>query len=138
MEANGMAKLTSRKSVRRGRRIGIFVYDGMMALDAVGPADVFGLANILCRQEDATAAPPYDVCLVGSRKGPIRTSTGFRITADLSLLDANSALDTLVIPGGYELRDGDAILAFPGVNAWLRRSARQSRRVASICTCPYR
>ena len=96
-----MAKLKSRSSVRRGRRIGIFVYDGMMALDAVGPADVFGLANILCRQEDSAASLPYDVCLVGSRKGPIRTGTGFRITAELSLQDANSSIDTLVIPGGY-------------------------------------
>ena len=120
--------------MRRGRRIGIFVFDGMMALDAVGPADVFGLANILCRQEDSTAALPYDVCLVGSRKGAIKTGTGFRITADLSLQDANSAIDTLVIPGAHELRDADAVLAIPDVIAWLRRSARQSRRVASICT----
>jgi transcriptional regulator GlxA family with amidase domain len=132
--ANGMAMLKSRNSVRRGRRIGIFVYDGMIALDAVGPADVFGLANILSRREDPAAGPNYDVCLVGLRKGPIRTSTGFRMTADLSLRDANSAVDTLVIPGVYELRDVEAILAIPDVNAWLRRSARQSRRVASICT----
>jgi transcriptional regulator GlxA family with amidase domain len=129
-----MAKLKSRNSVRRGRRIGIFVYDGMTALDAVGPADVFGLANVLARQEDSSTAPNYDVCLVGLRKGPIRTSTGFRIMADLSLLDANSAVDTLVIPGVNELCNADAILAIPDVNAWLRRSARQSRRVASICT----
>ena len=129
-----MAMLKSRNSVRRGRRIGIFVYDGMIALDAVGPADVFGLANILSRREDPAAGPNYDVCLVGLRKGPIRTSTGFRMTADLSLRDANSAVDTLVIPGVYELRDVEAILAIPDVNAWLRRSARQSRRVASICT----
>lgn len=132
--ANGMAMLKSRNSVRRGRRIGIFVYDGMIALDAVGPADVFGLANILSRREDPAAGPNYDVCLVGLRKGPIRTSTGFRMTADLSLRDANSAVDTLVIPGVYELRDVEAILAIPDVNAWLRRSARQSRRVASVCT----
>lgn len=129
-----MAKLKSRNPVRRGRRIGIFVYDGVMALDAVGPADVFGLANILLRQEDPAALPHYDVCLVGLRRGPINTSTGFRLSADLSVREANSAVDTLVIPGGYELRDAEAALAIPAVNAWLRRSARQSRRVASICT----
>jgi transcriptional regulator GlxA family with amidase domain len=129
-----VAKLKSRNPVRRGRRVGIFVYDGMMALDAVGPADVFGLANILSRQEDPAAAPNYDVCLVGSRKGPIRTSTGFRIFADLSLRDADSAVNTLIIPGAGELRSAEAILANPDVTAWLRRSARQSRRVASICT----
>jgi transcriptional regulator GlxA family with amidase domain len=129
-----MAKLKSKNPVRRGRRIGIFVYDGVMALDAVGPADVFGLANILRHQEDPTAPPHYDVCFVGSRKGPINTGTGFRITADLSVREANSAVDTLVVPGAYELRDTEIALANPDVNAWLRRSARQSRRVASICT----
>jgi transcriptional regulator GlxA family with amidase domain len=129
-----MAKPKSANSVRRGRRIGIFIYDGMMALDAVGPADVFGLANIMCRQEDPDAAQQYDVCLVGSRKGPIRTGTGFRISADLSLKEAHPTLDTLIVPGGYDQRDAEAALAIPEVSAWLRRSARQSRRVASICT----
>jgi transcriptional regulator GlxA family with amidase domain len=129
-----MAKLKLRNSVRRGRRIGIFVYDGMMALDAVGPADVFGLANTLCREEDPNAALQYDVCLVGSRKGSIRTSTGFKIAADLSLRNADSGIDTLMIPGAGDLRSAEAILANPDVTAWLRRSARQSRRVASICT----
>ena len=134
VNAKGMAKRKSRNAARRGRRIGIFLYDGMMALDAVGPADVFGLANIMCRQEDPAAGQQYDVCLVGSRKGPIRTGTGFKIVADLSLQDADPAFDTLVIPGGYEQRDAEAVLAIPNVTAWLRRSARQSRRVASICT----
>jgi transcriptional regulator GlxA family with amidase domain len=133
-KADGMAKPKSANSVRRGRRIGIFVYDGVMALDAVGPADVFGLANIMCRQEDPNAAQQYDVCLVGSRKGPIRTGTGFRIVADLSLKEADPTFDTLIVPGGYDQRDAEAALAIPEVCAWLRRSTRQSRRVASICT----
>ncbi len=124
----------SPKPARRGRRIGIFVYDGVMALDAVGPADVFGLANILCRHEDPAASEQYDVCLVGSRKGPIKTGTGFRLTADLSLEDADCAFDTLVVPGSYDPRDSEASLAVSGVTAWFRRAARQSRRVASICT----
>jgi transcriptional regulator GlxA family with amidase domain len=129
-----MAKLSPRNSVRRGRRISIFVYDGMVGLDAVGPADVFGLANRLWRHEDPGAPLQYEVCLVGPRKHPIKTCTGLGIRPDLCLRDANSAVDTLVIPGAYELSDADAMLAIPGVEAWLRRSARRSRRVASICT----
>src|SRR5215471_14486703 len=96
-----MAKPCPGNPVRRGRRIGIFVFDGMITLDAVGPADVFGLANNLWRHEDPGAALQYNVCLVGSRKGPIKTNTGLKITADLSLRDANSPFDTLVIPGAY-------------------------------------
>lgn len=118
----------------KGRRIGIFVYDGVMALDAVGPADVFGLANVMVRQEDPAASQQYDICMVGPRKGSVRTSTGFRIAADLTLPDTDPAFDTLVVPGGFDPRDGDAALALPGVKPWLLRAARQSRRVASICT----
>jgi len=40
----------------------------------------------------------------------------------------------LVIPGVDELRNAEAMLAIPDVKARLRRSAQQSRRVASICT----
>jgi hypothetical protein len=35
-KADDMAKPKSANSVRRGRRIGIFVYDGVMALDGGG------------------------------------------------------------------------------------------------------
>jgi len=129
-----MAKPMSKNPVRRGRRIGIFVYDGMMALDAVGPADVFGLANIMCREEDPNASEQYDICLVGSRKGSIRTGTGFRIAVDWSVREADPAFDTLIVPGGANLRDAEFALKIPEVDAWLRRSARQSRRVVSICT----
>jgi len=124
----------SKNPVRRGRRIGIFVYDGVMALDAVGPADVFGLANIMCREENPNASEQYDVCLVGSHKRPIRTGTGFRIAVEWSVHEANPAFDTLIVPGGADLRAAESALEIPEVSAWLRRSARQSRRVASICT----
>ncbi|HEY1448901.1 MAG TPA: hypothetical protein VGF33_10215, partial [Caulobacteraceae bacterium] len=68
-----MANPNTDPSVRRGRRIGVFLFDGVMALDAVGPADVFGLANILRLREDPAAREEYDVRFVGLRKGSIRT-----------------------------------------------------------------
>src|SRR5215469_5696204 len=119
-----MATPSSEKLARRERRIGIFVYDGVMALDAVGPADVFGLANVMCRVEDPAAGREYDVCFVASRRGPISTVTGFRLTADFSIEDANTAFDTLIVPGSYEDRYADAILALPKVVPWLRRALR--------------
>jgi len=129
-----MTKSKSPKPERRGRRIGIFLYDGMMALDVVGPADVFGIANLLSRRENPSARQEYQVCLVGARAGSIRTGTGFGIAADLSIRKANSTFDTLIVPGGYEYGDAEAVPSIREVKAWLLRSARQSRRVASICT----
>jgi transcriptional regulator GlxA family with amidase domain len=133
-KADEMPRSKTEKPERRGRRIGIFLYDGMMALDVVGPADVFGLANVLSRRENPSARQEYQVCLVGVRAGAIRTGTGFGITTDLSLQKANAAFDTLIVPGGHEPGDAEAVLAIRGVKTWLLRSARQSRRVASICT----
>jgi len=119
---------------RPGRRVGVFVFDGVVALDAVGPADVFGAANILRQQEDPAARQPYDVCFVAARAGSIRTATGFGLAAELSVRDSASAFDTLVVPGAYEQQDAEAVVAIPEVTDWLLRAARDSRRVASICT----
>ena len=129
-----MANQNTEPAMRRGRRIGVFIFDGVVALDAVGPADVFGSANILGLQEDPEASQQYEVHLVGPRAGSIRTVTGFGLTASASVHDANPAFDTLIVPGAYEQRDAEAALAVPGVSAWLLHSARRSRRVASICT----
>jgi transcriptional regulator GlxA family with amidase domain len=129
-----MTKSRPKTPLQRGRRIGIFLYDGMMALDVVGPADVFGLANLLSRRENPSARQEYQVFLVGPRAGSIRTGTGFGIAADLSLQKADAPFDTLIVPGGYEHDDADAVLAIRSVTRWLLRSARKSRRVASICT----
>jgi transcriptional regulator GlxA family with amidase domain len=71
---------------------------------------------------------------VGARGGPIKTSTGFSLAADLSVQDTDTRFDTLIVPGAYEQRDAEAVLATPGVTEWLLRSVRESRRVASICT----
>jgi transcriptional regulator GlxA family with amidase domain len=114
--------------------VGVFVFDGVVALDAVGPADVFGSANIWRRQEDGDAGPEYEVTFVGARSGSIRTATGYGLSADLSVRDADPAFDTLIVPGPYEPRYAEAVLAIPEVTRWLLRSARESRRVASICT----
>jgi transcriptional regulator GlxA family with amidase domain len=133
-QADRMANPEASPSMRRGRRIGVFLFDGVVALDAVGPADVFGAANILSRHEDPAAAQLYDVHFVGVRSGPIRTVSGFGLAADLTVRDASPAFDTLIVPGAYEPGDAEAALAVPEARAWLLRSARQSRRVASICT----
>ena len=124
----------SGKSEPRGRRIGILAYDGMMGLDAIGPADVFGLANILRSRQDSTAGVQYDIAFVGRRKATVRTATGIRLAADLSFEECNRGFDTLIVPGSYEPSSAEAVLTAAGTRAWLMRAARRSRRVASICT----
>jgi putative intracellular protease/amidase len=66
--------------------IALFLYDGMTALDAVGPYEV------LARLPDA------QVKFVASTPGPKKTDVGLVLTADSSLEDV-PAPDIIVIPG---------------------------------------
>jgi putative intracellular protease/amidase len=66
--------------------IAIFLYDGMTALDAVGPYEV--LARL----------PGAEVKFVASTPGPKATDAGRVLTADSSL-DSVQTPDVIVIPG---------------------------------------
>ena len=116
--------------MKQRRRVGLFAFDGITALDLVGPAEAFGAA----RQGAAGAQQPaYEVVVLGlSRKGCVSES-GVRLAPDC-LLERAPPLDTLIVPGGCGLRE-------PRVNAritaFLRRRARRIRRVAAVCTGIY-
>ena len=66
--------------------IALFLYDGMTALDAVGPYEV------LARLPDA------EVKFVASTPGPKKTDVGLVLTAESALEDV-AAPDVIVIPG---------------------------------------
>ena len=111
------------------RRIGFVGFKDAVALDIVGPMEVFSLASEI----EAGRGPRYRCLLLGLNRRPFVTESGLVMRPHLALAGA-PPLDTLVIPGGSGLRD-------PGTNerivTWLRRSAAQVRRVASVCTGVY-
>jgi transcriptional regulator GlxA family with amidase domain len=111
------------------RRIGFVGFKDAVALDIVGPMEVFSLASEI----DAGRVPRYRCLVLGLNRRPFVTESGLVMRPHFALTDA-PPLDTLVISGGAGLRD-------PGTNArivaWLRRSAPQVRRVASVCTGVY-
>ena len=94
-------------------------YEGMTALDAIGPHE------ILCR------LPNAKVQRVARKSGSIRTdSAGLELTAEYSLTDVSHA-DVLVIPGGGSastLRD------YPEVLAWVRSILETTQWTTSVCT----
>jgi transcriptional regulator GlxA family with amidase domain len=112
------------------RRIGILVFDGITALDLVGPADAFGSAQ--CGPESAPQ-PAYEVVVLGIATRPCVAESGVRLTPDCRLEDA-PALDTLIVPGGCGLRE-------PRTNAkitsFIEQRARRVRRIAAVCTGIY-
>jgi transcriptional regulator GlxA family with amidase domain len=99
--------------------IAIPVFDGLTALDAVGPYEV------LSRLPGAT------VSFIGAQTGPVRTETEMlALFADASFGELTEP-DVVVVPGGRgtrRLMDDEQILG------WLRGAHESSRWTTSVCT----
>lgn len=113
------------------RRIAFLGFDGITALDLVGPAEAFASAFL-----EGTQAQPrrcYEVRVIGLNRGPFVAESGvvFKPTATL---ETAGAIDTLIVPGGPGLRRGTAARR---VSVWIRSRAAGIRRIASVCTGIY-
>ncbi|MFE2728188.1 GlxA family transcriptional regulator [Kitasatospora sp. NPDC059327] len=110
-------------------RVVIAVFPEVDLLDVTGPAEVFALAN---RETDGRAG--YQVRLAGPEAGPVVTSAGVRLLADLTFAEVGTAVDTLLVPGAVDLRpDGPVALVDDTVVAWVKETAPHARRIASVC-----
>src|SRR5688500_1460938 len=115
------------------RRIGLLAFDGLTALDLVGPAEVFATASALHGERGASRPPPYELVVLGVDAGPVRAESGLVFQPDRTLAAA-PPLDTLLVPGGCGLREPARLRT---VARWLRRRQRGLRRIASVCTGAY-
>jgi transcriptional regulator GlxA family with amidase domain len=109
----------------RSRRIGILIFDGMTALDVVGPADAFASAG--------SAAPAYEVVTIGLTRQRCVAESGLLVQPSHTIDDA-LALDTLLVPGGSGLRERRVNRRAAN---WIGERARHVRRIASVCTGIY-
>ncbi len=108
------------------RTVAILALPGVQLLDVAGPLDVFAEANVQSGQD------AYDLALVGVERGPITTSSGRRLLADLALpLDASVTVDTLLVAGAPRMH---TVEARPDLLDWLRRAAGRCRRYGSVCS----
>ena len=127
---------TARYRRTAARRIGFLGFDGVQALDLVGPSDAFAsdaFATIDRGDHDSRPWVPYDVVVIGLHGRRFTTSSGLVMRADV-VVPSIVSLDTLIIPGGAGLRR-------PGLSEraaqWVVRMAPRVRRVASVCTGLY-
>jgi transcriptional regulator GlxA family with amidase domain len=80
------------------RRIGILAVEGVQLLDVSGPADVFAEANKQAERRE------YDICVLGSGPGTIKSSSGMRILPDAVLGgDPLARFHTLLVAGAPHL-----------------------------------
>lgn len=146
------------------RRVVIVTYPDIQPLDLTGPAEVFGVTNDLvqARSDDLAQWPsdaliqssgspglvsevegtwttghdqgplPYEVDVVAEKIEPLTTRTGgYSILPGQRLADLSGPIDTLIVSGGvgaFEAEKSEVLVD------WIREAARNSRRVASVCT----
>ena len=99
-------------------KIVFLFYEGMTALDAIGPHEV------LCR------LPKVTVLRVAQKAGPIHTSLGLILSADHSLSDVEEA-DILLVPGAG---NATSLSHHPDILEWLRHIHAKTMWTTSVCT----
>ena len=115
-----MLELQSRDRSHRGSlmQIAILLFDGVTALDAVGPYEVLRLL------------PSADVRLVADEPGEQASDGGpLKLVADHSLAQVPRP-EIVVVPGGPGAR---ALFGDESVLAWLRSVHEHSRWTTSVC-----
>jgi transcriptional regulator GlxA family with amidase domain len=112
--------------------IGLYIFDGVEALDFAGPFEVFTTAARMHARTHAGDAPLMQVQTIGRSRARVRARAGLELEPQASLHD-HAKLDVLVIPGGVV----DDELARPDVLDWIATQATQATQVplvASVCT----
>ena len=100
-------------------KIAILVFDGITALDAIGPYEVL------------RSVPGWEVQFVGKEKGEVRTDSGaLGISADHAIAEVDAA-DLVLVPGGPGNR---ALLDDEEVLGWLRQIDAGTKWTTSVCT----
>jgi transcriptional regulator GlxA family with amidase domain len=100
-------------------QIAILIFDGLTALDAIGPYEVL------------SRLPGAELRLVAKQAGPKRTDTGaLGVQADLALADIPDP-DVVLVPGGQGNRP---LMEDPELLEWLRGVHDGSKWTTSVCT----
>ncbi|WP_405362885.1 GlxA family transcriptional regulator [Kitasatospora sp. NBC_00085] len=107
------------------RRVVVLVYPGAQALDIAGPIEVFDTVNRMLPE----AGVRYRIEFVSPDTPLVRTCSGMVIAAE-PLATGDGPIDTLLVPGGWSLKEA---LADRELVAWIRRAAARARRVTSVC-----
>jgi transcriptional regulator GlxA family with amidase domain len=115
------------------RRIGFLGYEGIQALDLVGPADAFTSDALRGPQYAVDGEPPYEVVIIGLKSKRFVAGSGVEFRAS-HVVPSNVRLDTLIIPGGSGLRTTGLA---DDAAAWIAARAPSIRRIASVCTGIY-
>jgi transcriptional regulator GlxA family with amidase domain len=105
------------------RTLGFLIFPGFQLLDAAGPMGAFEMP---LRSIDP---PPYELRVFAPESGLVKSSVGVAMPAES--IDAAPRLDTLVVVGGWGVREA---LQQTRTLDFIRDQAATARRVASVCS----
>src|SRR2546421_97301 len=109
------------------KRIGIVGYNGVTALDIVGPLEAFATASYGSPERVGRRA--YEVMIIGLIDAPFTAESGLLFQPHKDFTSAPN-LDTLIIPGGTGLRQPDINKQ---VSSLIKFRASRTRRIVSVC-----
>jgi transcriptional regulator GlxA family with amidase domain len=109
-------------------RVGFLGFEGLMALDLVGPIDAFTSAFV--EDADGKLVNGYEVVIIGLTGRPFTSESGVVFKPHKTIKNA-PPLDTLVIPGGKGLRVPETQKR---VADFVSSRAAKVRRIATVCT----
>jgi transcriptional regulator GlxA family with amidase domain len=113
------------------KRIGLLGFEGITALDLVGPADTFMAAALDDGYGNRISC--YQIGTIGLTSRTFRAESGMIFTSE-EKSEAVSEWDTIIVPGGKGLRKSDVC---ERIANWILKRANRTRRVAAIGTGIY-
>lgn len=99
-------------------KIGILVFNGVTALDAVGPYEVL------------SELPNAQISFLSIEVGTVESTGGLKLIADHTIYE-ETGYDIIIIPGGSGIKE---MVNNKDVLQWLKKVHINSKYTASVCT----
>src|ERR1700731_3565757 len=118
-------------AARATKSIGLLGFDGLNILDLAGPLEALAAARTDVDTDKVRAC--YDARIIAVNARTFVSASNLALTAKDTLLKV-SDLDTVIIPGGLGMREGETGRK---ISEWLGAHATRLNRVVSICAGIY-
>jgi transcriptional regulator GlxA family with amidase domain len=113
------------------RQVAILGFDGIAALDLIGPLEALSIAHFPGARGEAL--PCYRPIVLGLEQRSFTSESGLVFRAE-AIAQSAPSFDTILIPGGRGLRQPETIRL---AGQWLAARAKSTRRIASVSTGIY-
>ena len=112
------------------RRVALLVLPGVHLMSLGGPLDVFVRASAALSRTSQRKSPAYEVQLLTDNETPLLTGSGLGLVGGRRWSEAREPIDTLLVFASSSVVRSRID---PELLAWIRVTAKQVRRIGSVC-----